>query len=224
MTLTPPRIEDRTLLFPGDPLPIAFTDQISRLSRGLSPVADGAVWTRALPRAVQNWLDTLPKQQLPQGRVVLPPSKVAACMSELFSGAGHPASPALAWLCVDATRLARCVAEVTGSPLLRLRLEPVFDDACAKFHIDNVVARLICTYRGPGTQVSADPSRADNIRTIPTGMPLLLKGKRWPDGQDAELRHRSPPIAQSGLSRLVLVIEGTSSKDIMPEYDQVFAA
>lgn len=63
-----------------------------------------------------------------------------------------------------------------------------------ELHIDNVVARLICTYRGLGTEVGLEEAETKDIRGVPTGMPILLKGRRWRDGHDRRLRHRSPPF------------------------------
>ena len=54
----------------------------------------------------------------------------------------------------DVAALAFIMAEVMRSPLLHLRLEAVSTDACRRFHIDNMTARMLCTYRGAGTQLA----------------------------------------------------------------------
>ena len=175
--------------------------------------SDAVLWQRALPDAVQDWLDALPIDELPTGRYLLQPSEVAACLEQCFEAQGLSAHPAQSWLCNDAQRLADIVANLHGASTLRLRLEAVHDNACRKFHIDHVVARLICTYRGPGTQLSATGQEADAIETIGTGAPILLKGKLWPQSTGIELQHRSPPIEETGLSRLVLVLEPVRNDD-----------
>ena len=96
----------------------------------------------------------------------------------------------------------------SGAPMVRLRLEPVFDDACSKLHIDNVVARMICTYSGPATELGLEAVAPESAERIPTGAPVLLKGKRWPDEKQPSLRHRSPPISGTDQARLVVVLEG----------------
>jgi len=187
------------------------------------PHEDAVLWHRPLPGPVQDWLDEIPDEQLPRGRFCLAPRDVGACIERLFREAELADHPALAWLCQDAQRLAEQVADVHAGRVLRLRLEAVFDNACRKFHIDNVVARLICTYRGPGTQLSMGGGDTDKAETVPTGAPILLKGKQWPQEAAIALHHRSPPIEGTGLSRLVLVLEPVNEDDEFgTSYDRRF--
>ena len=93
---------------------------------------------------------------------------------------------------------------------LRLRLEAVIQtNACRKFHIDAITARLVCTYRGTGTQygISTDGHDPDRVFTVPTGAPILLRGTLWPGRPPSGLLHRSPPIEGTGETRLVLVFD-----------------
>lgn len=196
--------------------------ELSHLHAALDADTDAVIWQRPVPDRVQSWLDALPPSALPQGRFVLGPHHVSACLETVFDTLGTPTTPARAWFCEDVQRLATGIELLRKATLLRLRVEPVFDNACAKFHIDNVTARLICTYRGPGTQITVDETDADSIQTVPTGAPILLKGKQWPQAAPPMLRHRSPPIAGTGLVRLVVVLEATSRADIMPTYDAIF--
>ncbi|MEM6422079.1 MAG: DUF1826 domain-containing protein, partial [Pseudomonadota bacterium] len=41
----------------------------------------------------------------------------------------------------------------------------------------------------------------------PTGMPILLRGKLWPESPASGIVHRSPPIEGTGATRLVLVLD-----------------
>ena len=93
-----------------------------------------------------------------------------------------------------------------------VRLAIVTSDSCRKFHADYVKARLITTYVGTGTQWidgkdaervarGQDPVR---INTLGAGDVGLFKGKiatRYP------AIHRSPPIARTGETRLMLVLD-----------------
>lgn len=203
-------------------LPVAQVSELQDLNAALSRDTDAAIWTRTMPQLVQDWLDQLPAENLPAGRVVLTPSKVSDCIADLFAAQGILSSPPVSWIQADAEQMAYAVADLVGTGLIRLRLEPVFDDACSKLHIDNVVARLICTYRGPGTVLGLDCDNAAGLLTVPTGLPVLLKGKQWPGAQMPELRHRSPAILGSGQSRLMLVLEGCTEKDIFPAYDEIY--
>lgn len=139
----------------------------------------------------------------------------------MFVNLGHEPCPAMTWLIDDAVRLGASVMKTVDAKLLRLRLEVVTDNACSKLHIDNVVARLICTYRGPGTEIGLAGFTLGDLRRVDTGMPVLLKGRRWQDGSDRLLMHRSPPIEGLEMARLVLVLDGISRDEILPEYDDV---
>ena len=189
------------------------------------PSEDAVAWDRTLPEDVQAWLDGLPETQLPSGRFRLAPSDVGDCIAQLFEAERVAPHSALNWLGKDAQHLANWVADLHDAPVLRLRLEAVFDNACRKFHVDNVLSRLICTYRGPGTQLSLDMSGAPGIETVATGVPVLLKGRLWPQTNEIALKHRSPPIEGTGLSRLVLVLEPLDEDDgFGTSYDQRFDA
>ncbi|MEM9938705.1 MAG: DUF1826 domain-containing protein [Pseudomonadota bacterium] len=194
---------------------LQVTSHLQALSGLLGGQADAAIWRRDVPVGVQSWLDSLPAAQLPTGRFLVKAADVSACITGLCEAAGLSPHPARDWLCEDTARLALYICDAFDAPYIRLRLEAVSDDACRKFHIDNLVSRLICTYRGPGTQISLDTSESDPspIHDVPTGAPILLKGRLWPQSQDLTLRHRSPPISGTGITRLVLVLEGASEKD-----------
>ena len=78
-----------------------------------------------------------------------------------------------------------------------------------------MTARLICTYRGPGTQycISHDHTDPKRFFTVPTGAPILLRGSRWPQRPASGLLHRSPPIEGTGETRLVLVLDPVLNED-----------
>lgn len=88
-------------------------------------------------------------------------------------------------------------------------------NACSRFHIDALTARLICTYRGTGTQYGLANAAGDpeTIHTVPTGAAIVLRGKRWPSKAKLDLVHRSPPIQCTGQTRLVLVLDSIADLD-----------
>ena len=75
--------------------------------------------------------------------------------------------------------------------------------------VDAVTSRLICTYRGTGTQygIASDGEDPQRVFTAPTCMPIVLRGTLWPEDPPSGLRHRSPPIAGTGETRLLLVLD-----------------
>ncbi len=116
----------------------------------------------------------------------------------------------------DITALANVFAEINRTKFLRLRLEAITGNACSKFHIDAVTTRLVCTYRGPGTQYcfSADDCNSSNIYDVPTSSPIVMRGTLWPTKDKSGFFHRSPPIEDSGKTRLLLVLDPISDPKI----------
>ena len=115
----------------------------------------------------------------------------------------------------DAAALASVFADLFQAPYLRVCLNVVTTNACRKFHIDAVTARLVCTYRGTGTQfgISTDGAEPARVFTVPTGAPIVLRGTLWPEHPKSGLLHRSPPIEGSGETRLVLVLDSVAVSD-----------
>lgn len=113
------------------------------------------------------------------------------------------AIPAL--LAADMMALATRFAHLIDTPRIRLRLEVVTGDACRKWHRDYTDVRLVLTYLGPGTQFRRIDGTA--IEHVPEQSVALFKGRLAP-GCPGALEHRSPPIAGTGLRRLVLVLDG----------------
>lgn len=182
----------------------------------------GAIWERQpLPR-FRGWIDNLAPDQLPRGRVVLPADRVCDALVDITSACGTPKGPERDLLIDDVSALAAIFANVMRVSYLRLRLDVVRSNACRKFHIDAVTARLVCTYRGTGTQYGfADIGRdPDQIFTVPTGSPIVLRGTRWPETPVSGLLHPSPPIEGTGETRLVLVLDPVT--DPVEETDRHF--
>jgi len=174
-----------------------------------SPDCAAAIWQRTSLPAFQSWIDTLDPAQLPNARVIVRPEDIRKAATEICNKFSTPDCLERNLLINDTVRLAEAFADIMDAPFLRLRYDAVTTDACRKFHIDNVKARLICTYRGPGTQYGfakgdQQPSEAFDVTT---GSPILLRGTRWPESPNAGLRHRSPPIEGTGQTRLVLVLD-----------------
>jgi hypothetical protein len=124
-------------------------------------------------------------------------------------------------LCSDVLDLLVRFFETTGKESVHLKLEPIFDDQCKYFHVDQTGFRLLCTYRGPGTEwVSNDEvnheylGRGDNLNVLkfnarvrslrPFWIGVLKGGLITEKG----LVHRSPPIShREGVQRLLLRID-----------------
>jgi hypothetical protein len=194
---------------------VGVADTPEALSAFLNPGCAAALWRRQTPPDVQSWLNDLDPEDLPKGRVILPLGKVAETIGHLCDMSGLPACTERDWLEADITLLTEVFADLVSARHLRLRLDVVTTNACRKFHIDAITARLVCTYRGTGTQygISRDGAEPKRVFTVQTGSPILLRGTRWPETPRSGLLHRSPPIEGTGETRLVLVLDPITDPD-----------
>ena len=109
-----------------------------------------------------------------------------------------------------------------------LRLAPMSKAMCPRFHVDNIPARLVCTYLGNGTQwlptdsvnheklghgangLSDDKSglyqNADVIGQLNAFDVGILKGSAWSDDKTKAVVHRSCPI-EPNQQRVLLTLD-----------------
>jgi hypothetical protein len=172
------------------------------------PGVAAAIWTRAPDPAFAAWIDGLPPERLPELRAALPAARAADAVLAACESAGDPAGPERDQLAGDVAALAAIFARLSGGAMLRLRLDVVSTDRCRRFHVDNVRLRLLCKYRGAGTEygVAGCGATPDRIARLPRGGAAVFRGLRWP-GERTGLVHRSPPIAGTGETRLLLAID-----------------
>ncbi|MEO1089743.1 MAG: DUF1826 domain-containing protein [Pseudomonadota bacterium] len=110
-------------------------------------------------------------------------------------------------------------ASMADTPVARVRIERITGDACRRWHADNVVQRLLCTYVGPGTQIlrlpeaaqvlaGGEPETTATAWSVGTGDVVVLPGRLHPTAMP--IVHRSPPVAGTSDVRLLLVIDDGS--------------
>jgi hypothetical protein len=173
------------------------------------PGCAAAIWRRQPHAAFQAWIDALDPETLPRARVILRAEAVREAVAEICDISGTPSGLERDRLVDDIAELAEIFAGLMRACWVRLRLEAVTTNACRRFHIDALTARLVCTYRGTGTQygISTDGAEPARVFTVPTGAPILLRGTLWPESPRSGLLHRSPPIEGTQETRLVLVLD-----------------
>jgi hypothetical protein len=130
-----------------------------------------------------------------------------AAVDGLLATLAHPLPLELA---ADIAQLARVFATISGKPSLRIRLDGVTHDSCRRFHRDATGLRLLCTYRGAGTQWTMCGPECRAPHEAPACSVALLKGSRHdPPAPDGCL-HRSPPVSrlpENRRARLLLCID-----------------
>lgn len=188
---------------------LTVTQTPDGLGRILDSDCAGVILNRQPQPGFQAWIDALHPDELPSARVELRVREVRRGLTDLCDDAGTPDCAHRAQLIANIGDLADHFAKVMRISFLRLRVDKITHNACRKFHVDALTARLICTYRGTGTQYgeaygAADPKR---VFTTPTGAPIMLRGSLWPVNPSSNLLHRSPPIEGYGQTRFVLVLD-----------------
>ncbi len=149
---------------------------------------------------------------------------------------GQPPQPGLlpegsgrSALLADMILLAEVMAELLDCPAVGLRLEVLDKPMCPRFHVDRVGIRMLCTYRGAGTEYlhgsAADRSllgaaasggpdvssglirNPAGVERLPAGAIVLLKGSAWPGNGGYGAIHRSPECAGHVLPRVLLALD-----------------
>lgn len=129
----------------------------------------------------------------------------------------------------DIDYLAEIYGDLLGCPSVGLRVEVLARAMCPRFHVDATGIRLLCTYRGSGTEWLddryADRSKlgsvSDRIDDEHSGIILnpagvhrvatydiaLLKGSRWQGNAGRGIIHRSPAVSDESAPRVLLALD-----------------
>lgn len=192
---------------------VAVTERMENLRAIQKAGCAAAIWRRATPPGFDSWVQAFSPDDLPTVRCLQTPSEVHATLERVLDRSGMPKASHRDWLIADISNLAFQIADIMAAPFVRLRIDVIRTNACRKFHMDANQLRLICTYRGTGTQygISNDGGEPKRVFTVPTGSPMVMRGCQWPGSPKSGVVHRSPPIEGTGETRLVLVLD--------PEFD-----
>ncbi|MCI4665407.1 MAG: DUF1826 domain-containing protein [Neomegalonema sp.] len=165
------------------------------------------VWRREIEAGLAAWLDALPSDRLPDQRFITPRNRAADAIAEACATA--PECRERTALVADVSAVVDRYCEATLSSQVRVRLEAISDDACRRFHQDAVSARLLCTYRGAGTEwgYAERGAAPEKVHQLSRGDVAVLKGASVKSGLDHHVLHRSPPIEGAGVTRLLLVVD-----------------
>ncbi len=182
------------------------------------PGVELVIWRRSLSSALCTWLDRLDPSALPDLRLLVRPADFRRAIRPLLAEAGLPQGSMCDLLVGDIDALVRTFGGLLQTDRIDVRLEGVSHDACWKFHRDCVRARLLTTYRGPGTEW-VRPRHADKalrtqkrfagpVERLQAHDVAIFKGSCA--GRGHGIVHRSPPIARTGLTRLLLCLNAPS--------------
>ena len=181
-----------------------------------------AMWRRPVDEHIAGWLEQHATALGTGFRQILPAGQTPD-LSRLPGGAGRTA------LAQDIALLGDMLGELLDAPTIGIRLEVIRQAMCPRLHVDHVGIRLLCTYRGNGTEW-VDSSSVDRrflgaagagkpdessgllspghrIESIPPFSVALLKGSLWQGNAGGGIVHRSPPVAQP--PRVLLALDAS---------------
>lgn len=187
----------------------AIGDNALDLTRIFEPAIQVAQWRRPPAPEIADWLD-VHYDSLGTGlRQTLSPGQTPE-LGLFPAGSGRDA------LAEDLRLLAEMLGELLDATTIGLRLEVVRQAMCPRLHVDRVGIRMLCTYRGPGTEwveendvdrrflgagANGLPDEASGllrpsyrIESIPPFTVALLKGTLWQGNAGRGIVHRSPAV------------------------------
>ncbi len=119
--------------------------------------------------------------------------------------------------------------DLLGCHRVALRLEVIRRAMCPRFHVDRTGIRLLCTYRGPGTEwlesEAADRERLGHaagglddehsglirsnagVGQVAPFAIALLKGELWQGNDHRGAIHRSPAVPEPDAPRVLLALD-----------------
>jgi Protein of unknown function (DUF1826) len=192
------------------------------LAQILRPGINLAIWRRGVPSPVAAWLATSSAGELAgtaqDVELGVPAACVPASLSAKIAAPTRDQRSGIAALAQDAGDLANLMAKLTGMPFVRVRVEWVRDQPCPYFHTDKVPFRLVCTYRGAGTQwlsnnvaerlrAPDDVPAESQVNCLTTGDVAVMRGSSHSKESGVPLTHRSPPLDFPLEWRLFLAID-----------------
>lgn len=185
------------------------------------PQVSLAIWQRRLPLSIQQRMAALcvlmPRHEM---TTLSPGAPTDPALDKVLRGFhGTPVDARDAWR-TDLQLLIALARNLAPQALLRVHIETRACNPGQQFHVDHAALRLICTYRGQGTQwlpktafdrcASAGESNArirdwSALQEIPSGAVAVMKGNRFPDQPGQGLLHRSPSASVAAPRVLAMV-------------------
>jgi hypothetical protein len=206
------------------PPSLSRSDSLLDLTAIFAPQTRLAILERAPDSRISAYLDALAERgELRLGLRCVIDAGTAPELKQWAPEAGRRA------LEEDIAFISGAYGELLGCARVGLRLEVLGKAMCPRFHVDHTGIRLLCTYRGGGTewlderyadrrwlgaaaQGQADEDSglicsAQGIHHIAPFALALLKGDAWQGNAGQGLIHRSPVVSAALAPRVVLALD-----------------
>ncbi len=185
-----------------------------------------ALWRWSPTEQLTQFVNSLDVQDIPHERVLVQVTNAKQILFNMLRAQAAGNYKGVDAFISDIVMQCETFSKISGSPIVDIRIDHVRGNACRKFHRDNVPLRMICTYRGPGTEIVPDVHADEAIKTqadyrgpkfdLPQYAVALFKGA-WQSTTGTV--HRSPPIEGQNISRLVVCLNTPSI--VSPELTQL---
>ena len=183
-------------------------DELADLTEIFDPDIQICTWARKVDPQIKEYIGQINPTETFQG---IETSNASGPLSMYRL----PPAPARQALVDDLAFLRDIVHELLGCPKIGMRIAHISHTMCPGWHIDRTGIRLVCTYKGPGTEwlndQTADRSKLSSEEYLM--MPhhqaseaeiVLLKGDFWQGNESFGAIHRSPKVnPENGLRMLV---------------------
>lgn len=197
--------------------------ELTELTTIFEPDCNAAVLPRTLPEALTRYLDD-PRVHALLGNGM----RTRVRCNQTLPAETLPATPGREALLDDIRGLTEIMGDLLDCDHVGLRLEVLRKAMCPRFHVDRVGIRLLCCYRGNGTEYlqgsHADRSKlghaavsddedsglildAAGIHRAPRYAITLIKGAAWPGNAEHGAIHRSPQVLPDDAPRIVLALD-----------------
>ena len=209
-------------------LPHQCSCQPEVLSTITNPGVNLTVWQRAGKMSITRELTRVEADSFPDGRHRTSRASFDADIAEYLTNQALDPE-AFKHFRADLQEIATRFFDICGSQEIRFRLLTTDSDDCRRFHVDYRHLRLLCTYKGDGTQwlTNEQADRAayekgqSNEFIIRFGNPSqlepfwvgLIKDDGYPGNKGQGLMHRSPPIAGSGQVRVLFCMDAAPARE-----------
>lgn len=198
----------------------AIGDKSGVLRQIIRPEVNLALWQRPALRDIVREVSGADVLQLADVRQSTSIDSFDADVASLLGRQGLDPD-AYGGLRADLKHLAELFFTIGKINNAQFRLVGTDRDDCKRFHVDRKRLRMLCTYRGPGTEwlTDAQVDRVAQTRCAPNsamiryGSPMkfqyfwvgIMKGD--PDNHGHGLVHRSPPIEAAGDCRVLFCMD-----------------
>lgn len=203
-----------------------ISDTIEVLDAINNPHCNLSIWNREISHEMKSYIDILVQKNFTSQSKK---DELNGSLRELLASLPYSSHLGYQEFIQDIQLLYGFMQQLSGNPNPKIHLALIHQTQCPLFHVDFNHLRLICTYKGKGTQW-IDEENSDRrhlgcgrneevvkdtnlIHQTKQTSVAILKGERFPGNMGYGIIHKSPEL-EEGESRLFLRIESSASTNL----------